>query len=442
MRSAAAEAISPFAMDRKVLGGLLFLGIFLFFWISLNPFVDLTLQASASIATDNSNKLNQILFLCLPLASVAMAMATPMRGKLLQPLALTVPIFLWFLLASLVSNHTLNSLKALILSYLVVLGANCCLLLPRSQVHFAKLIAIGTGAVLLLCYYGLYFLPHFSIHSAAEVMEPMHAGLWRGYFPHKNNAASAMVLLAFCGIFVMRAWSKWTGLVLLAGSVWFLLHTGGKTASAMLPAILLLAFIFERFAWLRTAIAFGGVLLVNVVAVGAAVSPGLTSFITSLGVDATFTNRADIWRLAMNAVSEFPLTGYGLKSFWRTEELVYGGTGIETWAVQAAHSHNGYVEILLSVGFPGLILSLIWFLAVPLRAFNRLEKAGPPSHAARLFLRIWLYLLFVSTLESLFFESASGYNLAWFMFALALFGLRYEADAQQVRERPREACAS
>nr|CAD6406772.1 exopolysaccharide biosynthesis protein [Rhizobium sp. Q54] len=428
-----AEAAPPI-VDRKLFASLLFVSIFLFFWISLDPFVDLTLQSRASISTDNSNKFNQLLFLCLPIAAAATALATPMRTRLLPPAWLVGLTFLWFLLVSLISNHSFNSFKALVLSSLVLVAANCCLLLPRSEPHLGKLLAIGTGAVLLLCYYGLRFMPELSIHSAAEVVEPMHAGLWRGYFPHKNNAAAAMVLVAFCALFVMNTWSRPIGVLLLAGAVWFLLHTGGKTASAMLPAILMLAWIFERFPLLRIPLAVGGVLLLNLFAVGAAVSPSLTGLVESLGIDATFTNRADVWRLAMNAISEFPLTGYGLKSFWRTEELVYGGSSIATWAVTAAHSHNGYVEILLTTGLPGLLLSLLWFLVVPVRAFGRIDRSGHVSHAARLYLRIWLYLIFGAGLESFFFESSSGYNLTWFMFGIALFGIQYEADAQQVAD--------
>ena len=417
---------------RNVLGSLLFIGLFLFFWISISPFFDLTLPSSASINTDNSSRLNQILFLFLPVGCALCAMMTPMRGTLMQPLWLLVVIGLWLVFVSLVSNHSFNSLKALFLTYLVMLGANACLILPRSEEHFGKLLAIGTLACLGLCYYGIRFLPALSIHSAMEVAEPMHAGLWRGYFPHKNNAAAAMVLIAFCGIFVMSTWSRLVGVVIIAAATWFLMHTGGKTASAMLPGIIILAFIFERFAWLRIPIAVGGVAAFNLLAIGSALSPTLASIVKSIGIDPTFTNRADIWRLASNAIAEFPLTGFGLKSFWRTQELVYGGDAIETWAIQASHAHNSYVEIVLIGGFPALLLSLILIFVVPLRNFAKLSAQGNTSHATRLFLRVWLYLIFSACLESVFYESSSGYILSWFMFTMAIFGMQYEANASKI----------
>ncbi|MBP1842664.1 O-antigen ligase [Rhizobium petrolearium] len=433
MRSPAAAAISSSEIDhRSMIGSLLFIAIFLFVAISINPFYDLTLPSSASIETDNSSRLNQLLFIFLPLGAVACAMMTPMRGTLLQPWWLMLTLFLWLLFVSLISNHSFNSLKALFVTSLIVVGANACLLLPRSETHFAKLLAIGTLACIGLAYYGIYFLPYFSIHSAAEVSEPMHAGLWRGYFPHKNNAAAAMVLFAFCGIFIMRTWSRLVGLTIVVSATWFLMHTGGKTASAMLPAIILLAWLFEKFPLLRIPLSLGGVAAFNLVAVGAALSPALGELVTSLGVDATFTNRTDIWRLAFNAISQFPMTGFGLKSFWRTQELVYGGEGLETWAIQASHAHNSYVEILLIGGIPALVLSLIWFFAVPLRSFSKIGVQGKISHSGRLFLRIWLYMIFTTCLESLLYESSAGYIIGWFLFCMAIFGLRYEANAVHI----------
>lgn len=437
MRNPSAVATGHADIDhRPLIGSLLFLGLFLFFAISIDPFYDLTLPSSASIATDKSSRLNQILFIFLPFGAVLCSMATSMRGTFLQPRWLMLTIFLWLLFVSLLSNHGANSFKALVLTSLVVIGANASVLLPRSETHFAKLLAVGTLASIGLCYYGIFSLPHLSIHSAAEVAEPMHAGLWRGYFPHKNNAAAAMVLFAFCGIFVMQVWSRLVGLAIFASATWFLMHTGGKTASAMLPAIILLSWLFEKFRFLRIPLSIGGVAAFNLLAVGAAISPGLRELVTSFGVDATFTNRSDIWQLAINAISEFPMTGFGLKSFWRTQELVYGGQGVATWAVTASHAHNSYVEILLIGGIPALLLSLIWFFAVPLRSFSKITAQGRMTHSGRLFLRIWLYMIFTTCLESLFYESSSGYIVGWFLFCMALFGIRYEANAVHIEERP------
>ncbi|URK88918.1 O-antigen ligase family protein [Rhizobium sp. RCAM05350] len=135
----------------------------------------------------------------------------------------------------------------------------------------------------------------------------------------------------------------------------------------MLPGILILAWVFERLRFLRIPIAVGGVALFNLFAVGSAVIRPLGEFITSLGIDATFTNRADIWRFAFTALAENPITGYGIKAFWQTQELVYSGGAVETWAVTAANGHNSYLDIALMTGIPGLFLTLLWVLFLPLQ---------------------------------------------------------------------------
>ncbi|MBR7560579.1 O-antigen ligase family protein, partial [Mycobacterium tuberculosis] len=71
-----------------------------------------------------------------------------------------------------------------------------------------------------------------------------------------------------------------------------------------------------------------------------------------------------------------PFTGYGFQSFWQTEELVYSGGNVETWAVAAYNGHNGYLDTLLTTGIPGLVLTLIWLLFLPLRDIGRADKAA------------------------------------------------------------------
>ena len=407
-------------------GPVLFMAIFLFFWISTTPFIDLTGEGILDPSAGNSNRLNQIVSLSLFAGTLCYGLFHPLRATILQPRALLLPMFGWFLFVSLISNHPMLGIKAVILTVMATINAGIYLLMPSSEKQFAKMLAIGTLITLATAYYGVVFKPEVSIHQLSELREPMNAGMWRGHFPHKNSAAAAMVLAAFFGLFVMNAWSRLAGIVIVVLSVVFLVHTGGKTSSAMLPGILILAFMFERLRFLRIPIAVGGVALFNLFAVGSAVFRPLGDFITSLGIDATFTNRADIWRFAFTALAENPITGYGIKAFWQTQELVYSGGAVETWAVTAANGHNSYLDIALMTGIPGLFLTLLWVLFLPLRDISRLPAAIEHSDLTRLFIRVWLYVIFNAGLESLFFE---GGNLLWFTFLYCLYGLRFQSSA-------------
>jgi O-antigen ligase len=426
MTSAAYAETNAAETLRLRVGTVLFMTTFLFFWISITPFVDLTGAAVLDPSAGNSNRLNQIVSLLLFTGMLGYGLCHPMRNIILQPRPLLAVLFTWFLFVSVISAHPMLGIKGTVLAIMVTVNASIYLLLPASERHFAKMLGIGTLIMLGVAYYGIAFKPTLSIHQASELREPMNAGLWRGHFPHKNSAAAAMVIAAFFGLFVMNSWSRLAGIAIVLLSFNFLIHTGGKTSTAMLPAILLLAWIFEKIRLLRIPIVIGGVGLFNLFAVGSAVFMPLSEFITELGIDATFTNRADIWRFAFTALAEQPITGYGFKAFWQTEELVHSGGAIETWAVAAANGHNSYLDIALMTGFPGLLLTVLWILILPLRNIARMASAEQHSHLTRLFTRVWLYTIFNAGLESLFYE---GGNLLWFTFLFSLYGLHLQARA-------------
>ena len=426
MTSAVYREESPADLLRVRIGTVLFMATFLFFWITTTPFIDLTGAAVLDPSAGNSNRLNQIVSLALFAGMFAYGLAHPMRRIILQPRPLLAVLYIWFLFVSAISAYPMFGIKGTVLAVMVTINASIYLLLPASERHFAKMLGIGTLFMLSVAYYGILFKPTLAIHQASELREPMNAGLWRGHFPHKNSAAAAMVIAAFFGLFVMNVWSRLAGLVIVVLSFNFLLHTGGKTSTAMLPAIVLLAWVFERFRFLRIPIVIGGVGLFNLFAVGSAVFKPLSDFVTELGIDATFTNRADIWRFAFTALAEQPITGYGFKAFWQTPELVNSGGSIETWAVAAANGHNSYLDIALTTGFPGLLLTVIWLLVLPLRNVARLAPAAEHSHLTRLYIRVWLYTIFNAGLESLFFE---GGNLLWFTFLFSLYGLHLQSRA-------------
>lgn len=426
MSSAVYIEENPADLLRVRVGTVLFMATFLFFWISTTPFVDLTGEAVLDPSAGNSNRLNQIVSLMLFAGMFAYGLAHPMRRIILQPRPLLAVLYTWFLFVSAISAYPMLGIKGTVLAVMVTINASVYLLLPASERHFARMLGIGTLLTLAVAYYGVLFKPTLAIHQASELREPMNAGLWRGHFPHKNSAAAAMVIAAFFGLFVMNVWSRLAGIVIVALSFNFLLHTGGKTSTAMLPAIVLLAWIFLRFRILRIPIVIGGVGLFNLFAIGSAVFTPLSEFVAELGIDATFTNRADIWRFAFTALAEQPITGYGFKAFWQTNELVNSGGSIETWAVAAANGHNSYLDIALTTGFPGLFLTVVWLLVLPLRNIARLAPAEEHSHLTRLFVRVWLYTIFNAGLESLFFE---GGNMLWFTFLFSLYGLHLQSRA-------------
>ncbi len=408
---------------------LLFLVVLAYYWITLTPFHDLGLASTADPWAGSSNTLNQIFAIVLFCALAVAVLRHPLLGEVVQPRLLLGALLAWFLLTAMLADDPATALRRVVMAGMIIAGASIFLLLPRDERHFARLLGIGLLLLLALAYWGVIFWPARAIHHITDVVEPQLDGLWRGFFSHKNAAAEAMAFMVFAGLFVRARWSRLAGSAIVVLALVFLWQTGGKTALAMLPLILLLAFVFERRRGLRMPMVVGGLLLFNLAAIGSAVFPSIGGLLDTLGIDASFTDRTDIWQQAFSAIMARPFTGYGFQSYWQTESLVYGGGTLESWAVLAANAHNAYLEAMINAGVPGLVLVVAWLVFRPLGDIARAEAVGNDPLLTRLFMRIWLYGIFAATFESSFFNNAGP---IWFFVVMAVFGLRYQARARAV----------
>ncbi len=427
----------PAETPSQALGASLFLLLLTFFLVTTTPFKDLNGAGNADPQAGSSNIVNQMAALALTVGMVVYAVRHPLiRDAVLQPRALLVSLFAWFVVVSALSATPDVALRKVVLAAMTCFNASVFLLLPRSRRHFAKLLLIGVLIMLAVAYFGVAMLPARAIHQATEAVEPEHAGLWHGQFPHKNVAAAVMVVTFFIAMFCYGAGYRLLGLAAMVLSAVFLLNTGGKSAIGYLPATLLVVWVFERWRWSRIPIVVVGPLLFNLVAVGCATSEGMAALVKSLGIDPTFTNRTDIWRVALDAIARSPLLGYGFEGFWQTDDLYYsGGLGVG-WAVQAFNGHNSWIDSMLTTGFPACVMLFVWLVALPLRDVTRAEASGNDPALTRLFIRIWLYGLLQSCLESIFFQSGS---FMWFALLFSVFGLRLQAGARTVEETPPSA---
>ncbi len=408
---------------------LLFFVVIGYYWITLAPFPDLSLASSADPWAGNSNFVNQATAIALFAVLAVFAFNHPLRREIVQPRLLLGLLLGWFVITSMLADDPTTAIRRVVMAAMVVASASIVLLLPRNEQHFARLLGIALAALLALAYFGVIFMPNLSIHQATDVVEPLLAGDWRGFLGHKNSTAPAMAFTIFGGMFVWTRWSKLLGAALVILAFVFLYNTGGKTSLGMVPLILGLSWAFERWRGMRMPIALGGVTLFNLATVGSAVWEPMGKFVSSLGIDATFTERVDIWSLAFSAIERRPFTGYGLSGFWQTESLVYGGGVLETWAVNAANAHNAYLETAMAAGIPGLILVVFWLIIGPVRDANRATGIGNDSALTRLFTRIWLYGLYASCVESFFFANSGP---IWITILIGVFGLRYQHRSQLV----------
>jgi O-antigen ligase len=237
-----------------------------------------------------------------------------------------------------------------------------------------------------------------------------------------------MAYCIFLGLFIRTRHSTRLGWLIIVLAAVFLWKTGGKTSAAMVPAILAASWLFERVGPFRLFIVGSILGVMNYILISAAVSRSMQAFLKSHGFDPTFTDRAAIWRIALSAISNSPVTGYGFQSFWGTSAVYRGEVAMSNWAVTAASAHNGYLELLLYGGWPLLVLMLLWMLVLPCRYAGIALKRNTEPELTRLFIRCWLFSVFLGCLESAFL---SGEQI-WFMMVVALFGLKLQAYADPI----------
>ena len=401
-----------------------FLATVLAIWVSLRPFPDLTATDFADV---ESGKFATTYITLGMLSIVAVALAAYQNLKAFQ--SLMTPAFLllccWIGINTLFSHDVGLSFQRLILTTCVVAMAASLLLLPHSQAELT--LWLGTAALILLalCYLGVLLAPTYSMHTAGDMFEEHLAGDWRGPFGHKNIAAPVMAMLVFVGLYLTSRKSLISGIAITGLASVFLVFSGGKSAIGLCVVTLVLSSVVYalKSLWLRAAVCFVPLFTLNALTVGSVFDNRLAEILKLLPIDTTFTGRTDIWEFAISSLGLRPFLGYGFAAFWGTDsiEKLVKDDQLE-WAATASHSHNGYLDTALTLGYPGLVLIIFIFVYSPLRDFSVAARSGNAGPLVKLFMRLWLFGIYLSSMESFLLDRADP---IWFTFLVAVFGLHY-----------------
>jgi O-antigen ligase len=318
------------------------------------------------------------------------------------------------------------SARRFVLTFLTFLLAAMLPALTSGSRHFADLLLLTAATVLVLSYLGVLLVPHLAIHQSGDLTEPELAGAWRGIFSHKNGAASAMAVFIYAGWFAARMGRPLAGGLIAFASFVFLVFTGGKSELGMVVIVGIIAALVERAGsiWTKALVVLGPLALLSFLTVGSVASSTARAVLRALSIDPTFTGRTEIWKFAFEAISEHPWKGHGFEAFWYSESLRYGIEDSTRWMVAVATSHNSYIDLAVTIGVPGLALVFIAFVVAPLRDFHRTLPTAENTALAGFFLVLWLFALYLGTLEAFFLSRA---NPTWFVLALAVCGLRCTA---------------
>jgi exopolysaccharide production protein ExoQ len=173
--------------------------------------------------------------------------------------------------------------------------------------------------------------------------------------------------------------------------------------------------------------ATGGVFLAGAAAEGLGALLWLKpdALLKMLGKDPTLTGRTDIWAAIFRQLAHQPLLGYGYGAFWLKDSLPAKFIRAETqWLVPSAH--NGWIDVLVQVGWIGGALTALTVLAAVLAAALRgwrLQDGG------------WTVAFLAAFVIRSLSESVliSQNSLDWALFAAALTTLLMRRSAARPR---------
>ena len=406
----------------SVLVALATLGIY---FITLDPFSSLSDASTALVET--TGRLASTYITCFILAVVSFLIIA-LRGDIGRVLAGTAPVIIlsgWLFFSVLYSSDPATSAQRLTLSLVTYALAAVLPWLTRGMHQFTNLLLIAASSVVVLSYLGIALFPHLAVHQATDLLETALAGDWRGIYQQKNEAAMMMVVCAYIGLLAARTGKPLIGVPIAIAALVFLPFSGGKSAFGLVFIASGLAYMVARCQsfWWRAVIAFGPLALIGLLTVGSVMSDPVMSILNLLPIDPTFTGRSGIWQFAINAARENYLTGYGFEAFWHSATIESGSEGVG-WERFAHTSHNGFLDMALTIGLPGLALLVIAFVITPLRDFQRTLPTPENETLAYFFLNLWLFMLYHNMFEAFFLSRADP---MWFALALATCGLRYTA---------------
>ena len=272
---------------------------------------------------------------------------------------------------------------------------------------------IGLGALCLLL--------TIVLSSFAGYRDPV--GGWRGIYPQKNMCCINTEFLLLPAFFseelsrtvVLRIFR----VAYILGSFVVIIFTGSSTGLLVLPALLILIVLVKLLRCLNARLRAVVLVLCSVLSTLLALIAfsSYTFIATSLGKDPTLTGRTEIWSALIAPILEHPILGFGYRAFWRGYEGESAGVSLASgWAVPSAH--NAALEILVTLGFVGLVL-VAWLCIKALRdSFTNLVHTDSPY--ARWYATTVILMILYSVDEA---ELVVPFGLAWFLFALAAVNL-------------------
>jgi O-antigen ligase len=313
------------------------------------------------------------------------------------------------------------SLRRLIFT---IMASVVAILLVSGLENPRAIIWLLLGAIVVetaLKYAFVFGMPHVGRHNL-ETTELHLVGLWRGQYAHKNVAGAVCAIELFV-IYAARRWVPATYLLILAGfQLVFLAMSGSKTPLAILLVTMVLSrlILSTRNFFGAFSIAAATVFFINAITVMTVVSETMRRLAGAATGDPSFTGRTEIWSMLLGYISEHPVLGAGFMSFWQISSLspAMRSTG-STWARLAIYGHQGYLDLTVTIGVPGLVIALLFLVARPAADIAAIRRRRDP--VLEMYVCFWLFALLQNGTESNILGRADA---VWIFQVMGIAGIK------------------
>ena len=286
--------------------------------------------------------------------------------------------------------------------------------------------------LLMLCGLGMGLgsLVMVAVNPTIGIHQAENAGLWRGLWYEKNQMGLVMSAGAVAAAASLASGDPrrlLPGITLVVATA-LVLATQSKTS--LLCLILGTGGIAGLWAMQRGGAAFSVIALWFGVVISAIAGyvfiTDPEAVLIALGKDPSLTGRTDIWAALMRDVAERPWTGFGYSAYWGIDSIPAEFIRLETqWPVPSAH--NGWIDLLIQLGWPGAILTGgVVLLALVVTLFRIPGAGAREGYWAVGYMAVFLLL---SLSESVLLSHA---NLPWTLL-LAILARALAADPGPAR---------
>ena len=421
----------PPALGQNLLPSLTFVALLLLVFVGLDAFSPppLVLQVGSVQAASHGDALRQFAYLSVA-GLITLAAVQRFGMGALRALPVSMGLLLaWCLASALWAPQTDIVLRRAGLEVVVVVS----LMLSVETIGTTRALVLWRwllAAVLVVNFIAIALIPA-ARHVAGEI-DPALVGNWRGLYGHKNVAGAVCAITAILFLFSKNGWRNWMGIVIALAACFFLVMTHSKTSAGFL-CIALAAGLMYRAGWrdsLSRAIvlAIGALLTVILAAVALLDADQLAH---ALQDPTEFTGRAAIWAAELRYIADHPLlgAGFGTLTDMRSQSPLHNYVS-GSWVTAVSHGHNGYLQVLVTIGGVGFVLALLALLAAPARRFWTLDLKGDA-------IKPMLFALFVFAIAHNFMESdfLESDSTVWASLLLVIAALNADARRHSLTSR-------